>query len=238
MGPMFDVVRAPVTHASPPVFSCSGVPRRITREATNQVTRFLPTTAQALWIAILLLLADTSTVRAQVITVGPNVQISDGREGYSYSEVRIAADPFNPLHLVACSMQSFNRDAESGTVAFVSDDRGANWRRTLELVNGGADEECEFGNHGDVYFLADGFEDTTDLSTIRDYVYWSGDGGHSWQERPPLPFIDREQMAVDRTDGNDRDTLYIVGASLGEVSPMTGAVALSKSSTIYRSRDH
>ena len=103
---------------------------------------------------ILLLTVAAVTVYAQTINVGPNVQISTERAGYSYSEVRIAADPFNVRRLIACSMQDSERDASSGSVAFVSDDRGASWRRTLELVNRASDEECEFGNHGDAYFVS------------------------------------------------------------------------------------
>ena len=185
-----------------------------------------------------LLALGAVAIPEQPITVGPNVQVSTSHDAYSYNEVRIAADPFDAKHLIACSTQSSNTNADSGTVVFVSDDRGASWRRTLEVAtNGASDEECEFGNHGDAYFVTGDYEDSTDMSTIRENVYWSGDAGNTWQQRPSLPFIDREQMAVDRTDGKWRDTLYILGLGWGEVSPTTGPLIHSSASTVYRSRD-
>lgn len=205
--------------------------------------RLLSITAQTLWTAGLLLTAGAVRVHSQSIVIGPNVQISSAHSSARFREVRIAADPTASQRLIACGMPIFGRD--SGVEVFMSYDRGVHWRATLLIGNeagirhDASDEDCEFGNHGDAYLSVDPYDDyEADANLLRTDFYSSPDGGSTWRHRASLNFIDGTRIAVDRTAGSGRDTIYILGASFNVgVFPLEGVARSSESSTVYRSID-
>ena len=143
------------------------------------------------------------------ISVGQNVQVSSDRSGTPHYEHLAGADPENPNRMMACSMLS---DAEGGTtisVVYTSHDGGRTWNETLSVAKGrmSGDPVCEFGLDGKAYFVVLTLEE--DANSM--LVYRSDDGGLTWEEPVRLPFIDRENFAIDRSGGDYHGRIYING---------------------------
>src|SRR6266498_3504184 len=72
---------------------------------------------------------------ANPIIVGASVQVSKQRADQQHYEVQIAADPENPMHLLACSMRRANQPQHT-TVVYASFDGGTSWQETLHIADG------------------------------------------------------------------------------------------------------
>src|SRR5262245_10757115 len=66
------------------------------------------------------------------IVVGENVQVSKPHEKATFTECIITADPNRPNRLFASSI--FFPPGNQGLIGYLSDDGGATWTTTLELI--------------------------------------------------------------------------------------------------------
>src|SRR5258706_6590322 len=73
-----------------------------------------------------------TTCSAQVIAIGPNVQVSAQNSHRAHWEVRVAADPANAKRLLACPMVHSAELDSVHTIVYASSDGGQNWRATFE----------------------------------------------------------------------------------------------------------
>jgi hypothetical protein len=155
---------------------------------------------------------QAAMAQENAIRVGPNVQVSAKHSDRAHWEIRMAADPENPGHLMACSFIHSGAQNSFHTVVYVSSDAGKSWTPTLESDRTGfvGDPECVYGLNGTAYFvtLALHYESSADPETL---VYRSTDGGYKWEQPISFLFIDREYLAVDRTQGKYRGRLYLNG---------------------------
>jgi hypothetical protein len=157
------------------------------------------------------------SARAQsnsAIHVSPNVRVSASNPNNAHWENRIAADPENAQHLVACSFIFSNERNSFNSVVYTSADGGKIWSETLReppMIWGG-DPECIFGLNGSAYFVdLVQFPYTSDPPKTA--VYRSLDGGMKWEKPQYLRFIDREYLTIDRTQGKYRGRIYLHGNS-------------------------
>lgn len=151
------------------------------------------------------------------IVVGPNVQVSAKNSGRAHWEIRIAADPANAQHLMACSFVHSSEQNSFHTIVYSSSDEGKTWAPTLESDRTKflGDPDCVFGLNGTAYFstLALHYESAADAETL---IYRSSDGGWKWEGPVLLPFIDREYLTIDQTSGKFRGRIYLQGNSTRE----------------------
>src|SRR5277367_5710297 len=88
------------------------------------------------------------------ISVGRNVQVSAKNGDRAHWEVRIAADPADSQHLLACSYIHSGKQNAYHSIVYASSDGGKSWAPTLE--SGPADfvfdPDCVFGLNGAAYF--------------------------------------------------------------------------------------
>lgn len=160
--------------------------------------------------------AQVSSSAPPMITVGPNVQVSAKNSGRAHWEVRMAADPDDAGHLLACSFIQSTKENTFHTVVYSSSDGGRTWMPTLE--SGTAiyvgDPDCIFGLKGTAYFatLALHSESSALPETL---IYRSSDDGQTWRKPLSLPFIDREYLTIDRTTGEYRGRIYLQGNTIG-----------------------
>jgi hypothetical protein len=182
-------------------------------------------------VAVLRLSAQPQ-LRAPLVRIGPNVQISLTKPSTMHGEGVIAADPMDAKRLLVCSMFR-NEDVDQGVAAYVSEDGGVHWERTFESNrdNFGGDPACAFGPDGAAYLMMISFD-----IVRRDRVvplYRSDDGGRTWRQTGQTGYIDRESIVVDGTGGRFHDRVYIHGSA-----DVRGTSNLRRSDvTLYASTD-
>jgi hypothetical protein len=170
-----------------------------------------------------------TTARAPVL-IGEAVHISKPHGRIAFTECIIAADPNRPERLFASSM--YWRDPGSTSiVGYLSDDGGATWATSLELV---ADQKIKehlgdptavFGPDGELYFVhmrtnerrreelrlpSGGMPLGLDSGTL-DWLCLPA-GATTWETRGRIyRDIDRPWLAVDTSNGLHRGRLYCAG---------------------------
>lgn len=172
------------------------------------------------WICLLIAGALMSAPRpsatkansAQIIAVGPNVQVSSQNTDRAHWEVRVAADPVNVRRLLACSMIHSSEQDSIHTIVYASSDGGQSWKATLESdrTTDMGDPDCVFGIDGAAHFvtLATHFVPSAPSEML---VYRSLDAGWTWEQPAVLPFLDREYLTVDQSSGKQRGRIYLHG---------------------------
>jgi hypothetical protein len=157
------------------------------------------------------------TAQPASIRVGPNVHVSAGNPARVHHELCMAASPTEPRRLLACAMIFDSKDASRHTIVYASSDAGGSWTPTLEVkvTRFVGDPDVAFGPDGTAYFatLPLHYESDADHEML---VYRSPDGGKTWSEPVHLPFIDREYLAVDRTNGRRRGLVYLHGNAVAD----------------------
>jgi hypothetical protein len=149
------------------------------------------------------------------VTVGPAVRVSRERSADQSYETQLAADPVDPTRLIGCAFALTPEKSGYISIIYASRDGGKSWSERFELNKGHftQDPSCIFGGDGVAYaaFLGSGFDGRDPTSTIDMYFLRSQDGGWSWQPPAVLPWMDRENIAVDLTDGQYRGRIYLNG---------------------------
>jgi hypothetical protein len=171
-------------------------------------------------------LHSTTAEKGSTISVSANVQVSRSNKRVAHYEVVIAADPGNPIRLLAGSIIKRQKDGMQSTTvtAYASSDGGATWEPVLEKRTEKAglsygDPTVAFGPSGSVYFAAMGqLDDKTFIEINR-----SGDGGRTWTGPTRVEhYDDRPFLAVDRTNGKHRDRLYCTCSLVSMKKPYLG----------------
>jgi hypothetical protein len=148
---------------------------------------------------------------AALISVGPNIEVSQVDDANGHDEVLIAAHPADPNQLVACSMVNYNRLAERKmhTAVYSSTDGGMTWDLGPQIPESG-DPICTFGPDGAAYFGAIG--DSPSLDPAIDWhlkLYRSTDQFKTWQQVSDILTGDRPWLTFDHTHGQTRGWGYI-----------------------------
>ena len=161
----------------------------------------VPLTMIALGVVITTL---PTGLRAQRITVGPNVQISGARPQDAHSEPVIATDPKHPERIIAASHIAWHDTVGTKSIAYVSFDAGKTWSVSLERRDSTitADAAVAYGADGSAYFA----------TLARWGVFRSRDGGKTWDppaKTPPAYGWDREYLVADFTGGKYNGRLYM-----------------------------
>jgi len=174
-----------------------------------------------------------------VITVGQNVHISQARRDLAHYESLAAGDPVHPGRMISCTHVMARRGLVVGEQqCYGTFDGGKSWAPTLRVASGSwnGDPTEAYGRGDTVYVaaLVRGDSAKPDTSVQRTQLYRSPNGGRTWEEGAGFTYIDREYLAVDRTNGRFGGRIYLVGQ--GWVSPVTGAGSRS-SLQLFRSLD-
>jgi hypothetical protein len=177
---------------------------------------------------------------------GPNVRISKASADLPHYETASAGDPRHPGRLISCSMVY---PAQAGKAfvqyCYVSFDWGRGWQRTLEVSEGGlaSDPAVVYGPGDDVYVVTAVVKDFAEPRSVNPYaprweqntvVYKSTDGGGTWSQSSRFPFIDRDCIAIDNTNGKYGGRLYVAGQ--GGVRSIAGSEG-NASVQLFRSLD-
>lgn len=146
------------------------------------------------------------------VAIGPNVRVSSGNSMRLHHEITMAASPTDAQKLLACSMIFDSKDASRHVVAYSSFDGGRSWMVGLEVdrANFVGDPTCAYGPDGAAYLSALALS-SVEVPDHEMLVYRSTDGGRSWSEQAVLPFIDRQWLTFDLTQGPRRGLLYLHG---------------------------
>ena len=163
---------------------------------------------------VALLAAPINAISQGTITVGPNVQVSAKNSDRAHWELRMAADPTNAQHLLACAIIISEEKNSFHTVAYASSNAGKDWTPTLESPGLAEDPDCVFGLDGAAYFSTLPEPDDNSKEAAETQVYRSLDGGVSWQKPIVLPFMDREYLTVDQMSEKYRGRIYVQGNGL------------------------
>lgn len=155
-------------------------------------------------LAIGIAAATTAPLRAQKITVGPNVQISAARGSDPHSEPVIAADPKHAERLIAASHIAWRDTTGTKSLAYVSFDTGRTWQLSLERRDStsGGDAAVAYGPDGSALFA----------TLARPGMFRSRDGGRTWDPptlAPPAYAWDREYLVADFTGGKYNGRVYM-----------------------------
>jgi hypothetical protein len=177
-----------------------------------------------------------SFLGGQAITVSRNVHVSSALPRLPHAEVLARAHPTDPNRLLVCSQTPRMELGATVSQAYLSEDRGRSWRHVRE-ARGAAreltplrgDPACAFTLGDTALFVVLGGEPD------RTHVFRSIDGGRSWIDSTDFPFIDREQITVDRTHSRYRGRIYINGWKAG-ASDLDQAESASYME-VYRSTD-
>ncbi|HEY5061267.1 MAG TPA: sialidase family protein [Gemmatimonadaceae bacterium] len=145
-----------------------------------------------------------TTVTAQQIIVGPNVQISAARARDAHSEPVIAADPNHAERLIAASHIAHHDTVGTKSIAYVSFDTGKTWSVSLDRRDSTitADAAVAYGVDGSALFA----------TLARWGMYHSRDGGHTWDaptKTPPAYGWDREYLVADFSPGKYHGRVYM-----------------------------
>jgi hypothetical protein len=161
------------------------------------------------------------TAAPATITVGENVHISKPHEKIAFTECIIAADPNRENRLFAASMYWPHADRQS-LVGYLSDDGGATWSTSLELIADREKREClndptaAFGPDSDLYVVHMRLDDAKrgpewvgkEGAGSLDWLCLPS-GATAWETRGRIDrFIDRPWLAIDHTKGPNRGRLY------------------------------
>lgn len=175
-----------------------------------------------------------------VISVGPNVEVSKQFPKLLHQESWAAGDPDHAGRLLACSQVEHFDHAVRSQHCYASFDDGKSWSAVLELDREpmNADPAITYGR-GDTAFIvvltAPRYEDAGYKEGKRfTNVYRSVDGGKTWAHTTTFPFIDRESIVVDETNGKYAGRVYINGVD--NVSGFEAGGA-TPSIHLYRSTD-
>ena len=74
--------------------------------------------------------ADQAAAPGSLMTVGPNVQVSQSREKYAHYELLAGAHLADPNKLMACSMMISPEQNATNSVVYTSLDGGKTWSRS------------------------------------------------------------------------------------------------------------
>jgi hypothetical protein len=163
------------------------------------------------------------------LTVGENIHVSQPHAEFPFTECIIAEDPNRANRLFAASMFWPHRDSKS-IVGYLSDDGGATWTTSLELVadrakkEGLGDPTAVFGPNGDLYFVHIRQNEggtTNDPKWVPGGLEEEGgacldwlclpNGAAGWETRARIDHhIDRPWLTVDQTNGRTRGRLYCI----------------------------
>jgi hypothetical protein len=179
----------------------------------------------------LLVLCVTTTAQQNLISVGRNVQVSAAHSERAHTEVKIATDPRDAKHLIACSIVKTQKPYKSSSIAYISFDGGDSWKPTLETNDylQGSDPDCTIGPTGTTYFMA---IVRNDPRIVFNKIYRSEDGGKTWLAPVSLPsYFERPSIVVDNNDGTH---VFINGENAGRDLASGSAVS---GFGITRSRD-
>lgn len=174
-----------------------------------------------------------SVIRAKAqIVVGPTVHVSKALSELPHYENLAAGDPEHPGRLITCSMVHANELGKlTWQQCYRSSDGGRTWEPSLRVsearVNG--DPTVVYGRDDDVYVVAlvNDLDIRTDSSpdatrdALKTIVYKSTDAGRTWKELSRFQFVDREFIAIDKTNGKYDGRLYIVGQ--GSIKGISGS---------------
>lgn len=158
------------------------------------------------------------------IVVGENIQISKPHARIPFTECVIAADPGHAGRLFAASAY-WPQPRGMSLVGYLSDDAGATWRTSLELVadrvhksESLGDPTAAFGPDGELYLVhmrTDDVKERADPMHVGRPGAGSLDwlclpaGATAWELRGRIDrWIDRPWIAVDVTQGPHRGRLY------------------------------
>jgi hypothetical protein len=168
----------------------------------------------SLWAATLLTGASAITwaQTAGWATVGANVQISKQYAAVPHYENLAAGDPDHPGRLIACASLVDEDRAAAGPRCYVSFDDGLIWSASLtgEMGRAVGDPTMAYGR-GDTLYFTNIVRPKENLSANIG-VYRSVDGGKTWKHMGLFPFVDRQTLVVDRTNGRYAGRLYYSGS--------------------------
>ena len=171
-----------------------------------------------------------TTAGGGTISVGPAYQVSKPFPKLAHYENLVAADPDHAGRILACSTVAHEDLASQGNHCYVSFDAGKSWSTVLEFDKGprNSDPAMIYGRGDTVFYIN---EHIPGGSGNRMEVYRSTDGGRKWEMTTTFPFVDRQAVIVDETNGKYGGRIYVNGVSKGfdTVSPA--------SSLLYRSLD-
>ncbi len=165
---------------------------------------------------IALLSLSIHQASAQAI-VGPNVLVSTTHLQDGLGEIWLTADPADSSRLLGCGIVYAMDQNKRYTAVFLSTDRGAHWRQTLETSHyfDTADPACTLGLHAVAHHVA--LARAPGERTLTAVVYRSTDGGETWQAQHALSTkyesIDRESISTDATGGPHAGHVYVTGAT-------------------------
>ncbi len=144
-----------------------------------------------------------------VVRVGPNVRVSAEHPSDTHYEVVVAADPRDRARLVVGSIIYPESAATYGTIVYQSSDGGASWHETLGLpaLDHTGDPAAAFGPDGVAYYVASSLPPAGE----RRLLLFRATDGKTWDGPHPLPYMDREYVTVDATNGPHRGRIYVNG---------------------------
>jgi len=178
-----------------------------------------------------------------LITIGPNVQVSQSRSEQSHFEIQLSADPADARRLLGCSMVWAEklgefRPAPFNIVAYTSLDGGLTWTASFELAGESKDfkgenltwndPSCALGSDGKAYLTALGYAEPHSESPI----YRSQDGGRSFALAGEWPLADREYITLDQSKSKFHGHLYVHGGG-GGLRNLDGGSRLSSLSVAH-----
>jgi hypothetical protein len=177
---------------------------------------------------ILLYSSQAIPVLGQSSTIGPSVNVTGRSGSVSYSEGLITVDPTSPTRLLICTMRWKADNVRNVVEAHRSIDSGLTWERVFVSPTTAYDPTCAWGPDGTSYILTLSAPDNQ-----HHQLYRSTDGAATWAEAGVVTGrYDRPSTAIDVTNGQFRNRIYIWGASMFQLSTTT-----QNTLALYRSTD-
>jgi hypothetical protein len=151
------------------------------------------------------------------IAVGTTVQVSASHPGAAHTEYFIDTDPSRGDRLAICSMAIDPSRNRITSMLYTSSDTGRSWRTALNdsvsAFGQSMDPACAFGFGGVLLFatLPEQLDPTQrDVGDVT-RIHRSSDGGGTWADPVHIPFLDNEDLVVDRTQSIYRGRIYMAG---------------------------